>query len=33
LIAKVADHVKKKHNVQTPTSTIVNFVKGKVRQG
>jgi len=32
LIAKVAEHVKKKHKVATPTDTIVNFVKTKVRQ-
>jgi len=32
LIAKVADHVKKKHRVATSTDTIVNFVKTKVRQ-
>jgi hypothetical protein len=29
----VAEHVKKKHNVPVPTATIVNYVKGKVRQG
>lgn len=31
-MAKVADHVKKKHKVQTTTDTIANFVKTKVRQ-
>ncbi len=30
-MAKVADHVRKKHNVQTTTDTIANFVRGKVR--
>ncbi|MDP9403328.1 MAG: DUF1059 domain-containing protein [Actinomycetota bacterium] len=28
---KVADHVRKVHKVQTPTDTIVNFVKTKIR--
>ncbi len=32
-MAKVADHVKKKHNVQAPTNTIVAYVKSLVRQG
>ncbi len=30
-MAKVSDHVKKKHKVQTTTDTIANFVRGKVR--
>jgi predicted small metal-binding protein len=29
---KVAEHVRKKHNVQQPTDTIVNFVKTKIRR-
>ena len=32
-MAKVSDHVRKKHNVQTTTGTIAAFVRGKVRQG
>ena len=32
-MAKVADHVRKKHNVQVTTDTIGNYVKGKIRQG
>jgi len=28
----VAEHVKSRHNVQTPTDTIVNFVKTKIRR-
>ncbi len=32
LMAKVADHVKKKHNVQVTTGTIAAYVRGKVRQ-
>ncbi len=32
-MAKVADHVRKKHNVEIPTGTIVSYVKSKVRQG
>ncbi len=32
-MAKVAEHVKKKHNVQVTTGTIAAYVKGKVRQG
>jgi predicted small metal-binding protein len=31
-MAKVADHVRKKHKVQIPTDTIVNFVRSKARQ-
>jgi predicted small metal-binding protein len=31
-VAKVAEHVKQKHDVQTPTNTIVNYVKRRVRQ-
>ena len=30
-MAKVADHVKQKHRVQTTTDTIANFVKKAVR--
>ena len=30
-MAKVADHVKKKHNVPVTTDTIANYVRGKVR--
>jgi predicted small metal-binding protein len=32
-MAKVVDHVRKKHNVQVTTGTIASYVKGKVRQG
>ena len=31
LIAKVADHVRSKHAVHTPTETIVSFVRSNVR--
>ncbi|MDQ3569929.1 MAG: hypothetical protein M3396_04750 [Actinomycetota bacterium] len=31
-MAKVGDHVQKKHAVHTSTDTINNFVRGKVRQ-
>ena len=31
-MAKVAEHVKKKHNVQVPTGTIVSYVRSKARQ-
>lgn len=31
-MAKVSDHVRKKHAVHTTTDTIVNFVKLKIRQ-
>ncbi len=31
-MAKIADHVRKKHGVKTPTDTIVNFVKANMRQ-
>ncbi|MBW3556804.1 MAG: hypothetical protein KY454_07695 [Actinobacteria bacterium] len=29
--AKVADHVRRRHNVQVTTDTIWNFVRQKVR--
>jgi predicted small metal-binding protein len=29
---KVAEHVKKKHRVQTTTDTIANFVKKSIRR-
>ena len=32
-MAKVADHVKKKHNVQVPTGTITSYIRGKAQQG
>ena len=32
-MAKVAEHVRKKHNVEVTTGTIAAFVKSKVRQG
>lgn len=32
-MAKVAEHVRKKHNVEVTTGTIAAFIKGKVRQG
>jgi uncharacterized protein (UPF0254 family) len=32
-MGKVAEHVKKKHNVQVTTGTIAAFVRGKIRQG
>ncbi|MDQ6784750.1 MAG: hypothetical protein M3063_15205 [Actinomycetota bacterium] len=31
-MTKVADHVKKKHKVETTTDTIATYVKGKVRE-
>ena len=31
-MAKVGDHVQKKHGVHTSTETINNYVRGKVRQ-
>ena len=31
-MSKVAEHVKKKHNVQVTTATIGAYVRGKVRQ-
>ena len=31
-MAKVADHVRKVHKVQTRTDTIETFIKKKVRQ-
>ncbi|CAN5232616.1 hypothetical protein BH18ACT4_BH18ACT4_14390 [soil metagenome] len=31
-MAKVAEHVKKVHNVKTTTATIASFVRGKVRR-
>ncbi len=31
-MAKVADHVRKKHGVKVPTDTIVNYVKSKSKQ-
>ncbi len=31
-MGKVADHVRRKHAVHTPTETITNFVRGKIRQ-
>jgi predicted small metal-binding protein len=31
LIRKVGDHVRKVHKVQTPTDTIINFVKKNTR--
>lgn len=31
-MSKVADHVRSKHGVHTPTETITSFVRGKVRQ-
>lgn len=32
-MAKVADHVRKKHNVPVTTGTIAAYVRSKVRQG
>jgi len=32
-MAKVSDHVRKKHNVEVTTGTIAAYVRGKVRQG
>ena len=32
-MAKVVDHVRRKHNVQVTTDTIASYVRGKVRQG
>jgi hypothetical protein len=31
-MAKVAEHVRKKHHVQVTTGTIGAYIKGKVRQ-
>ena len=31
-MAKVADHVQKKHAVHTPTDTIASFVRGNIRR-
>jgi predicted small metal-binding protein len=31
-MAQVADHVKKKHRVETTTDTIANFVKKAVKR-
>jgi predicted small metal-binding protein len=31
-MTKVAEHVKKKHAVDTTTDTIANYVKRKIRQ-
>ena len=31
-MAKVSDHVRKKHQVKTTTDTIANFVRLKVRK-
>ncbi|MDQ6783998.1 MAG: hypothetical protein M3063_11245 [Actinomycetota bacterium] len=31
-MGKVAEHVRKKHHVETTTNTIANYVKTKVRQ-
>ena len=33
LMAQVADHVQKVHDVETVSDTIVNFAKTKVRRG
>jgi predicted small metal-binding protein len=30
-MAKVSDHVRKVHKVQTTTDTIANFIKQKIR--
>jgi hypothetical protein len=32
-MAKLADHVRRKHNVQVPTNTIVSYIRGKARRG
>jgi predicted small metal-binding protein len=31
-MAKVADHVRKKHGVKVPTETIVSYVRSKAKQ-
>ncbi len=31
MLAKIAEHIRHKHAVKTPTETIVNFVRGKLR--
>lgn len=31
-MAKVSEHVRKKHNVKVTTDTIANFVRANVRQ-
>lgn len=33
VMAKVAEHAKRKHNVQAVTDTIANYLKSTVRQG
>ena len=32
-MAKIAEHVKRKHNVQVTTGTLAAYVRGKIRQG
>jgi hypothetical protein len=32
-MAKIAEHVKHKHNVQVTTGTLAAYVRGKIRQG
>jgi predicted small metal-binding protein len=32
VVAKIAEHVRKKHGVKTPTDTIVNYVRSRMRQ-
>jgi predicted small metal-binding protein len=31
VLAKIAEHIRHKHAVKTPTDTIVNFVRAKLR--
>ena len=32
MLAKIAEHVRHKHAVKTPTDTIVNYVRAKLRR-
>jgi predicted small metal-binding protein len=31
VLAKIAEHIRKKHAVKTPTDTIVSYVRAKLR--
>lgn len=31
MLAKIAEHIRQKHAVKTPTETIVNYVRSKLR--
>ena len=32
MLGKIAEHIRHRHAVKTPTDTIVNFVKAKLRR-